>query len=315
MCRWRCSVVLLAIGLTLGVPPANGDDPKPCQRYRLASLDIVYDAGGRPTVEATVNGTKVHMLVDTGAIDSELSFATVQRLKLRTERLEMDARVYDAGGVPIISRATADTFSIGVMSGTNWPFLVSPEHSVALAEDDDGVLGPDILAQYDVEFDFGANKINIFTHDECPGRVAYWTQQPFGTLPFDMDGYHMLARATLDGESVDVMIDTGASVSNMTDKTAREIMSTKPDPARMKQVEFDVGDSESHYLYQFKMLDLNGLKIENPEFLIYPERNAAIANLSNRRPTVVLGLSTLRQLHLYIAYREKVMYFTPAGAH
>jgi hypothetical protein len=179
----------------------------------------------------------------------------------------------------------------------------------------DGILGPDVLQEYDVEFDFAANKVSIFSHYDCGGRVVYWTQQPYGAVPFDLDGYHMLARATLDGESVDVMVDTGASMSNMTDKTAHEIMPSAPDPALMKRAAFGLDPMDQRYVYPFKTLDLNGLLVQNPEFLIIPERNAAISNINFRRPTVVLGDSILRGLHIYIAYKDKMMYFTKSDTH
>jgi predicted aspartyl protease len=298
---------LVATSLAL---PAQGQTK--CQRYRLASLAMSVDRAGRPTVQAKVNGQDIPFLVDTGGLDSELAYETVEKLKLRKMPLEVYARTYNAYGQAAIYKTVADTFSIGAMAGTAWPFLVASEHDPAMGSSAGvgGLLGPDILSKYDVEFDFAAGKFNIFAHNECSGRVAYWTMQPFVAIPFHMDGYHIFAPAKLDGKTVDVLIDSGASVSVMSSNSAEE---HGIDKSKLKRVEGAIGDDE-YYTYPFKVLDLNGLTIVNPDVVVMPEKTAALHNLQEPNPVVVLGVNVLRQLHLYIAYREKVLYLTQADA-
>jgi predicted aspartyl protease len=290
---------------------AQAESPSDCQRYRLASLPLTYDRAGRPQIEATIDGTKLQMMIDTGGIDSELNERTVEKLKLPKTRLETRARVYDAAGVPVLYSTVAGAFRIGAMSGKNWPFLVSGDDAAFTGSDlSGGVLAPDILAKYDIEFDFGADKFAIFTHDDCPGRTVYWSMGDYGSLPFTIDdGYHIVAHASLDGTGIDVLLDTGSSLSVMTDKVAREI---GLDPGKMEKPASS--PDSGRRLYQAKVLDLNGMNIQNPKFLVIPEKNAAFANLGQHRPTVILGDTALKQLHLYIAYREKVLYFTKADA-
>ncbi|MDE2183109.1 MAG: aspartyl protease family protein [Alphaproteobacteria bacterium] len=290
---------------------AHADEKKVC-RYLLASLPLSFDNGMRPTIPAKVNGTDVSLLVDTGAIDSELAWNTVQRLKMPKTMLDPEARVFNVAGGAVIYRTTADTFSIGAMSATNWPFLVAPEHDPGIGNGEvDGILGPDVMVKYDVEFDFAAGKFNIFTHDECTGRVVYWTQQSFAAIPLRMDGYHIYAPATLDGYSVDVMIDSGASVSNTTSSSADEMGLAA---AQMTRINGGKDPKNAVYTYPFHSLDLGGLVVTDPQVIIIPERNGALHNMQEPKPVIVLGDTVLRRLHIYIAYRQKVLYLTTADA-
>jgi hypothetical protein len=108
------------------------------------------------------------------------------------------------------------------------------------------------------------------------------------------------------------MIDSGASVSVMTSNSAHEY---GIDETKLKQVDHGGDSNFSVHKYPFQKLDLAGLVIINPEIVILPERNAALHNIQNPKPIVVLGVTALRQLHIYIAYREKVLYLTPTDSH
>ena len=308
------TMLLLMLGVAFAFGAAQAATTSNCQRYRLASLPMSYDRAMRPLIPAKINGVDVPFLVDTGGIDSELSAETVEKMNLSKTLLEWEARVYNVKGEAKKYKTKADTFSMGAMSATSWPFLVSAQNDIAIGGSEvGGLLAPDIMVKYDVEFDFGANKFNIFSYDDCPGRVVYWTQQPYVAIPFHMNAdsaYHIYATAKLDGETVDVMIDSGASISNVTDANLSRVLPAKQDPARIKTLD-NMGDG---FIYRFHSLDLNGLKVQDPEILVIPEKLGAINNMDRANPVVVLGDTVLRNLHTYIAYREKVLYITPADA-
>jgi predicted aspartyl protease len=290
-------------GAILAAAAAHGEGTG-CQRYRLASLNITLDQAGRPLIPTKVDGVDLPLLVDTGGIDSELTSQTADRLKLPKELLEVEARVYNVYGGYAKYRTTADTFSIGVMSGNHWPFIVSAQDDPGFGDglEAGGILGPDVMQRYDIEFDFAAGKFNIFTHDDCPGRVVYWTQQPYAAIPFRMDdGFHITASATLDGKDVDVIVDSGASSTVMSSMSAEELG-------------VDLTKLGEGGKAPFKVLDLNGLAVNAPEIVIMPEKNGALHNFSSSRPSLILGDTVLRRLHIYVAYREKVLYVTPAEA-
>jgi hypothetical protein len=49
--------------------------------------------------------------------------------------------------------------------------------------------------------------------------------------------------------------------------------------------------------------------------MLVPDKVSGTARFGHSDPTIILGMGILRQLHLYIAYREKNLYVTPASAH
>jgi hypothetical protein len=51
--------------------------------------------------------------------------------------------------------------------------------------------------------------------------------------------------------------------------------------------------------------------VKNPAFVLMPQSVAKVRGL----PDMIIGIGILRQLHLYIAYRERKLYATPASAH
>jgi predicted aspartyl protease len=298
---------------------ANAQDTTKCQRYRLASLPITYDAGRRPTVPITVDDVQKQFLVDTGGVDSMLTQSTVDELKLSKEHT--DLAVYDVTGAAIKYRTYAHSIKIGSMTAGRWPFLVMPDNNIGVGDPNavGGVLSPDIMLKYDVEFDFGADKLNIFTHDDCSGRVTYWSAEPYVALPFRLDfvddggGFHIIARATLDGQDIDVQFDSGASDSVMMNDDALEVIPPQS-TSLMKRLDTNPDERNAVYHYPFHTLNLDGMEIQNPEVVILPEKNGFVHN-AQTRPRLIVGMTVLRKLHVYVAYREKTIYLTDANAH
>jgi hypothetical protein len=89
------------------------------------------------------------------------------------------------------------------------------------------------------------------------------------------------------------------------------------------------GDLPKH---KFKTLSVDGLTINNPDFAMYQDDSggcnggARMKAVSLRTehdaeiercfglPDMTIGLPELRNLHIYIAFRERMVYITAAGA-
>jgi hypothetical protein len=71
--------------------------------------------------------------------------------------------------------------------------------------------------------------------------------------------------------------------------------------------------------HAFEALSIGGLKIRNPSVylgempILDPANFSGPVGLSNTtKPDLVLGTHVLRLLHLYVAVKERKLYFTPA---
>ena len=61
--------------------------------------------------------------------------------------------------------------------------------------------------------------------------------------------------------------------------------------------------------YPFQTINFEGISIRNPDIIIADVGKGASV------PPLTIGIGALRQLHLFIAYAEKVLYLTAAEAH
>src|ERR1700744_2956847 len=80
-------------------------------------------------------------------------------------------------------------------------FMVMPR---VARVDGAGVLGADLLSHFDVDFDFGANKLNLFQPSSCGDRAVYWSDT-YAHFPF-------VFRNNLGGTNSKILISPAAKV-------------------------------------------------------------------------------------------------------
>jgi predicted aspartyl protease len=292
----------LAVAATvLMISGAAGADSESCKLGRYATLPITVDDAGGVTVPLKVEDQEQNMLIDTGGVFSMLTEDTAARLKLRPEVITMGwMKMF--GGRKLYHYVVAHSMEIAGARVRDREFMLLPNDF--LPPGVDGILGPDILQVFDVDFDFAASKVGLFSHDHCEGKVVYWTHDPHAQIPFKLDeGRHIKIDLQLDGQEVPAILDTGSSRSLMSLDTAVDLF--KIDPAVV---------SKNHNHYPFKMLTLQGVTVNNPDIILVPDDKSKIMG-GYRQPKLILGMGILRQLHLFIAYKEHNIYVTAATAH
>src|SRR5262249_50064282 len=117
----------------------------------------------------------------------------------------------DAGGNSSDRAVRVKTFDLGNQRGENMTFHIAP--FLKLPGDAAGVLSADLFLQYDIDLDFGANRLNYFSQDHCEGRVAYWPERPIAILPGDFRNGYLIVQVTLDGKNFQAILDTGAPLT------------------------------------------------------------------------------------------------------
>jgi predicted aspartyl protease len=298
----------LFAAICFSVVSAATAEPEKCTLFQAASLDMNIDSVGRITVPMTLNGREQRMLIDTGGYVSSIMAQTAQSLGLKLKSMA-GLNVTMFNGDTVAHYATVDTLKLGNLEARRRDFLVFPEsHSI---EGTDGTIAPDLLSAYDVEFDFANAKINLYSQDHCRGQVVYWTQEPAAKIPMKTDdAHHMLVPVQLDGESLQAFVDTGAWRTTLVLEQAQHLFGRnvdsglKPDPA-----------ARGEYTYPFKSLTLEGLAVSNPDVVLISKHDAKLLSEDWNLPQLILGMGILRRLHLYVAYREKMLYATAASAH
>ncbi len=258
----------------------------------------------------SVNDHPMQFMVDTGGVFSVLGAAPANALGLKTRSLPFGVDFKFYGRTQITKSVRPDTVSFGGASFQNWEFLVSPDFM--LPGDASGLLGANVLKAFDVDIDYVNSKLSFFDPDHCPGKVVYWTRTPYARVPMQLDSnWHITIPVTLDGQSITAIVDTGADESVMTYEQARDLFDWKDGDPRLKPLGPSVVNGDKRrvaYRFPFSSMTFEGVEVQNPDIVLLPAEQVI------HNAPMLLGASVLRQLHVYIAYKERALYLTGAEA-
>jgi predicted aspartyl protease len=297
----RAYALFLAAALA-AVPAAAAED---CSLKMQTSVDTVTAASGGMLVPVTMAGAKKQLLLDTGGFFSEITPQTAGELGLKMRNSAV--LQYDVSGQLVGKAVDVRDFSMGNLKAPSMEFMVGGGGMGG-----DGALAPNILQAYDVELDFPRNKLALISQDHCKGQVVHWQAAAVAAVPMRVtDAGHIVFPMTLDGRQVQAMLDTGAMHTTLSHDAAERIFGLRTRAA-------------SH---RFKTLSFEGVTINNPDIALAGNITRApmsqlgtlpSTDTKHEAPDLLLGMSTLKRLHVYIAYKEEMLYITagegaPAG--
>ena len=283
----------------------------------LNEVQLVNSPGGlRPLIPVTINGSSKKFLLDTGGYASQLSPDVVSDLQMPTQSSAL--RLYNVSGNEAAKFTVAESFKFGVMAGQNRLLMVSPSSLGG----EDGIFATDFMLAYDVDIDFGADRLRFFSPDHCPGKVVYWNPPAVATVPIRMqDRFHITVPVKLDGVELNALIDTGATRTTMGLNTAKREFGVTPTSEDVVKGGNVNGDPNlASYTRTFQNLSFEGIDVKNLKVLLMPDRmgsgnkemqteNRALRVTADMKlPELVLGMDVLRHLHVYMAFKEKRFY-------
>jgi predicted aspartyl protease len=318
------SIAAASCGLTLAAlsGAAHAADCKPLQIINTVKLER-FKTGNGFLVPVEINGVPQKLVLDTGGATTSLSSLAVKALGLKEENSRF--KLYDIYGNVSDSQVSVKTFDMGNARGENLKFQVSPMQNLEDRVGANGLLSTDLFLQYDVDMDFGANRLNYFSQDHCEGRVSYWPERPVAAVPVTLENGHINVPVTIDGQELRAIIDTGADNSAMNVEVAITNFDIKPGSEDAPLVETpDSAFGIKEYNHKFSTLSFEGIAVSNPKISIITDRTGISETKSSFRGTtsdpygahirqVIVGMDVLRHLHLYMAYKEKKLYISPAG--
>jgi len=323
----RVALTVTALFCTMALPAMAQD----CKPLNVLIATEMHPERGIPTIPVKIGDASKKLTVNTASVYSELSQPAIKEMNLNTLRARV--RLLNNAGQRSDGYVILPTLEIGGAKSDAVKFMVRPApgpmnpNDAALA----GVLGPDILQNYDLDMDFAAQKLQLISPDHCEGKVVYWTAPTVAIVPMRLaeDGKPVIF-VNLDGKRLEAVLNTGQVNTTMNLKVAEDRYKVDVNAPDVKQVG-QVGGNASAKVYrrQFQSLVFEGVAISNPEINLVPDEVRALMPNKNRPATgnltrgdmvtsgladLTLGMSTLRKLHLYIAYRERKVYLTEAAA-
>jgi hypothetical protein len=277
---------LLAATAPVVAQPAAGA----CDLKQLGSVELLM----RPEfdgvfVRATLNGVPKYLMLDTDMLGSTLSRDTADQLRLDIKPLV--EYVYRAGR-SINGMALVDKFVFGRFPAERSRFYVERmPYSQA-----DGYLAP-AFRLYDIELDFAAARMNFFEPSSCI-QGPHWPNSGGAAIDLNLATFGLLRfPVLLDGKRVMASLDMRVPGNTIKDRVAKALFGT--DPRTTGVVTPRALTTED-----------GGITINNPRLTLTTVYSTAPRNID---PDVALGLSTVRHLHIYIAYKRQKMFLTAAS--
>lgn len=288
-----CACVLLAL--------ANPAKAQTCQLARLAEIPIATLPDGRFTVPMTVQGETLNFLVDTGGAVATLSGEQAGNLHLPLQRSH--AVLNGVAGSKFSLFANVGDVSLGGIKGRSISVFID----TVLPPGADGTLAPDILKNFDVDFDLLHGKLNLVSPQHCAGQVVYWTNSSHVELPLAQvaDG-HIQVPVSVDGVKLSALLDTGSQISLISLSAAQALGVSESAPG-LKLVSDNYAGYKL-YAYPFKSVAFDSISLDEPHIQVVSD-GFLPAGID-----MIIGTTVLRRLHLYVAYGEQKLYLTPATA-
>jgi len=209
-----------AASIAIGGAPAAPPAAERCTLTPIAELPVTMD-GRRALVKAHLNGVESWLLADSGAFLSMLSPATVERLGLERGPAPGGLAIGGVGGAIPVDLARVEDIRIGGRKLAAMTFLVGPtERSIG------GLLGQNILANADAEFDLGGGMIRLVEPARCNSlSLAEWgLGRPVSQVriaPLSETERHVTGTATIAGVPLRAVFDSGAPTTLLSLAAAR----------------------------------------------------------------------------------------------
>lgn len=278
-----------------------------CTMVRLPDIPVTMH-GLTPLVFAEIDGTKLPLILDSGAGDSTLSLAVAARLNLPRRPAHFYAvGVTGARAVPEI--ATAQTFAFDGSVFHSVDFLVTPALFEAGA---DGLLGQNVLRLADMEYDLAHGVVRPTRPHGCGDdpRVS-WRKHPhaFVLRLQRTSALHpnLLGTARVNGFPIRVLFDTGAAHSIISLAVAKSVGLSPGSPGVFPAgtISGVNGRPEPVWSAAFASVNIGGESI--------PRARVLIGDIGDPTADMILGCDFFLAHRVYVANSQHELYFTYNG--
>jgi len=184
-----------------------------CRLEQVTAMPLV-SLGAHYAVMAGIEDVTRPIVVDTGAPTTLLKASVAKELGLKEDPQHAQRSLG-------IGQTSGDFHPNVIPSRLAFGALALQNRSTVVATMDDGgtpekdsigLLGDDILSQYDVEFDFPGRTLTFYREDGCYNTFLPWTGA-YATIPFDHRGAKVTIDVLLNSERTRAIIDTGNNLS------------------------------------------------------------------------------------------------------
>lgn len=296
-----------------------------CRLQRYASIDLSTNQSGFILLPVSVNGRQalvaLELAFSTGAINPE----GLKHLGLEPRSLNFGVEVRSKGKSVRQYVTAKDLIVDGQVRYENMEFLVLNDLSIkpsilAGAPPVIGYLGLTNFGNVDIELDVAASKLNLYLPSSCPDRVVYWANE-YSKVPMKQGRLgELFFLMELEGKKLQTTLSTSNQTSVLYTDASRKLYDfDEKSPGNIRESK----DGEETTYYRAMALTNDSMKVLNANIELR-NRDSSCGVVRNRANDaegvgydncfgaypLSLGLSVLRRMHIYIASKEKALYFT-----
>jgi tetratricopeptide (TPR) repeat protein/predicted aspartyl protease len=279
-----------------------------CKLEKVADLPVTM--AGYPLVDATVNGTTLHFIADSGAFFSMISPAVAAQLGLKVTEGPNGLSLQGLGGVTSTKVARVRDFDIAGSALHNIEFLVAGN---GLGPNVAGAVGQNILGYADVEYDLANGMIRLWKPVGCGAHVlAYWLKkdQTFGQLTIEPTtrARRTTGAAMINGHRITATFDTGGGRSYVTRSAAQRagIPMSGPGVEATDRMAGGVGlETFRSFIAPVQSFDVGGEEIRNTHLRV---GDAAVPDSD-----MLIGIDFFLSHRVYVSNAQQRLYFTYNG--
>jgi predicted aspartyl protease len=262
-----------------------------------------------PTLPTRIDGTPAWLVIDTGSVETVLSFATAARAHL-TPDFAHPVRATGIGGAGTYPTARVSRLLLGTVPVRPGRVILMPQVPVA-----DGNVGMDILGRVDLDLDLPARRIVFWRGQLCAGTGPPWqvaaSEVPTVavTAPGQAGGArprHLLLRVRIDGHEALALLDTGAGHSLVRQAFVARLGVSAQALAASPEVRLAglSADAARGRLWRFRSLTVGAVVVRGPTMLV--------AHLPGAPFDVLLGIDFLATHRVWLSYGARRVFVAKA---
>ena len=276
-----------------------------CTLDKISQMPLL-SLGNHYVVMAGIEDVVRPIIVDTGAAMTTLTASVVDELSIKA-----DEDVDHAHPIVGIGQTTGETRLNAIPSTLSFGNVVFHDRSTAVAAmsfgkmaeaNVIGLLGDDVLSQYDVEFDFPAHQITFYREVGCYETFLPWSG-PFAAVPFDHRDSKVTFDIMLNQERTEAIVDTGNPRSFIAQTAPALWGSDTSDLAPTKatmQSPLNHGAAQAFTTYPFAKVVIGGD--------VYLDKQMSVADVGVPPVPANLGLDYWSPRKLWISYPREWMF-------
>ncbi len=296
-------LTLLALFALAGCAGAI-DTPQACAFVQEAEIPVSLQ-NNIAVIEVKINGQPARLILDTGSNMTALTEAAAERLGVpRDSTIHMVTR--GVGRMASSYAGNIGRLEMAQARRTNMMAVIVRE-TVFPGRDVDGLLGADVLNDFDIDLDFPHQMFRVYKSRNCPSGHPEWAE-PAVRLTRLAGGQSQPANffmATLDGMQLNALVDTGASRTTVERKNVLALGVTAEQLAADRQ-----GTSQgiaaglvTTSLHRFSKLVVADETISRPYLAVTP-----LVEAPGFAHQMLLGVDYLKEHRVWLSYASYAAY-------